>query len=350
MYTKNKILTLIGTGIVVYLLFRFLFWLMVPVVIVWGIGRLLQPLVCFLEKVCHFPAFLSVTVPVTLCFVGIGGGLYYFVFSLGEQCIRLMKRLPIYINWLEEKTNVICQWCDDTFFMKQGTALSYAQKQVGQWCMNLGNRGVSALTCYGWNLMQQIFAWVGVAGIVFILTCLYLKNTEEIKKNCREQEWFQELSEILKPLTQVGFAYIRAQGIIIAIVATVCAFGFYLTGSSYSLLFGILVAVVDAFPVLGSGLILVPSAVFAACQHNMTHMVIYFVVLLICQLVRQFLEPKLIGDKIGFHPFWVLLSVYFGLQLFGVIGVFTGPMALVLWQSLLHNLHNLHNFHPEQRP
>lgn len=345
MYTKNNILTVLGTGIIVYLLFRFLFWLMVPVVLVWGIGKLLLPVVQFLEKVCHFPSFLSVTVPVTLCFVGIAGGLYFFIFSLGEQCIRLMRRLPVYFTWAKEKTGAICEWCDNTFFMQQGTALSYAQKKMGQWCMRLGERGVSVVTGYGWSLMQQIVAWVGVAGIIFILTCLYLKNTEEIKKNCREQEWFRELEEIFRPLTQVGFAYIRAQAIIIAIVATVCTVGFYLTGSSYSLLFGILVAVVDAFPILGSGLILFPAAVLAACQRNMLHMAIYLVVLLTCQLVRQFLEPKLIGDKIGFHPFWVLLSVYFGLQLFGVIGVFTGPMALVLWQSLL-----LHNFHPEQRP
>ena len=54
----------------------------------------------------------------------------------------------------------------------------------------------------------------------------------------------------------------------------------------------------------------------------------------VCALLREFLEPKLIGNKIGIWPVAILFSVFAGIRLFGVAGVIKGPLGLVIiWET-----------------
>lgn len=336
---KGKLaLGVVGTGIVVYIIFRFFFWLLFPVLFAMGVGKILTPVAGFLERKCHFPDFMCVVFPVILFFCVLAVGVYYFVVAFCGQLMGLLEQLPNYEKWFLGMWDQMCSWCDQKFFMEQGTAFSYTQKQIGTWCQSVCSDGVSSFTSGLVGVARCLVSGIGIVGVIFILCCLYIKSRDELQESFRNNIFYEDLKKILKPLTNVGFAYIRAQLIIISIVSVVCSVGFYLVGSSYGLVFGILVAVIDAFPILGSGIVLIPAALIAALTHRLRNAVIFLLLLLACQVVRQFLEPKLIGEKVGISPFFILLSVYFGLQLFGVIGVLTGPMALVLWQSMIRYL------------
>lgn len=334
---KGKLaLGIVGTGIIVYIIFRFFFWLLFPIVFAIGVGKMLSPGVCFLERKCHFPDCMSVVLPVIFLFGVLAVAVCYFVMAFCGQLMGLLEQFPTYEKWFLGMWNRMCSWCDQKFFMEQGTAFSYTQEQIGNWCQSFLGDGVATFTCGIVGTVRCICFGIGIIGVIFILCCLYIKSREEIQEKVRNNIFYEDLKKIFKPLINVGFAYIRAQVIIISIVSVVCAIGFYFVGSSYGLVFGILVAVIDAFPILGSGLVLIPAAVIAVFTNRLKNAVIFLITLLVCQVVRQFLEPKLIGEKVGISPFFILLSVYFGLQLFGVIGVVTGPMALVLWQSMVH--------------
>jgi len=58
--------------------------------------------------------------------------------------------------------------------------------------------------------------------------------------------------------------------------------------------------------------------------------VLYVIIL----VVRQFLEPKIVGKSVGLHPLLALVSMYIGLRLFGVLGLFGFPIALVIYNKL----------------
>ena len=59
-----------------------------------------------------------------------------------------------------------------------------------------------------------------------------------------------------------------------------------------------------------------------------------FAIYLVCYYVRQFLEPKLMGNNLGVSPILMLLSLYLGLVLFGITGVITGPIAAILIREI----------------
>ena len=94
-------------------------------------------------------------------------------------------------------------------------------------------------------------------------------------------------------------------------------------------------AVFDAFPVLGSGLILVPWAIICLLQGHYVQTAILIAMYLLCVLVREGLEPKLLGNRIGIPPLYTLMAVYVGVELFGVWGVILGPFGLVIIRAVL---------------
>ncbi|MDE7212278.1 MAG: AI-2E family transporter, partial [Lachnospiraceae bacterium] len=66
-----------------------------------------------------------------------------------------------------------------------------------------------------------------------------------------------------------------------------------------------------------------------------TQAVVLFLMFLICQVLREVLEPKLLGGKLGIRPVTMMLAIYAGVKLFGVAGVFLGPIGLLLVRGIM---------------
>ena len=145
-----------------------------------------------------------------------------------------------------------------------------------------------------------------------------------------EKEWRQVKQE----LSGAGIAYVKTQAILILLVSTVCSLGLFLIRNPYALLFGVSIGIFDAFPVLGSGLILIPWAVISFIRGNAFAGAMLLTLFGICQFLREYLEPKLLGGKMGILPVQSLMAVYIGYELFGVLGLFLGPFGLVLIKSM----------------
>ena len=65
---------------------------------------------------------------------------------------------------------------------------------------------------------------------------------------------------------------------------------------------------------------------------------ILFVIFIVCYLTREFLEPRLMGQKIGMTPITTLISIYIGYQLFGFLGMIAGPLVFVLIREILEKI------------
>ena len=87
----------------------------------------------------------------------------------------------------------------------------------------------------------------------------------------------------------------------------------------------------DAPPLFfGTGTVFIPWLLFKVFCGQYLLAGAYGIIYLICNFTREFLEPKLIGNKLSIHPMLVLISTYVGLCVFGVFGFFLGPVAGLL--------------------
>ncbi len=101
-----------------------------------------------------------------------------------------------------------------------------------------------------------------------------------------------------------------------------------------SIIIAFLISIFDILPVLGTGGIMIPWTIITALQGNIPMAFALLVVYLVVTIIRNIIEPKIVGSQIGLHPVVTLISMFVGAQLFGVIGLFGFPITLSLLRHL----------------
>ena len=101
-----------------------------------------------------------------------------------------------------------------------------------------------------------------------------------------------------------------------------------------SIIIAFLIAIFDILPVLGTGGIMIPWTIITAIQGNIPMAIALLVVYLVITIIRNIIEPKIVGSQIGLHPVVTLVSMFVGAQMFGVIGLFGFPITLSLLRHL----------------
>jgi len=127
----------------------------------------------------------------------------------------------------------------------------------------------------------------------------------------------------------------KAYGIIMCITFSELFLGFSILSlmgimkNSYFAIIALVIAVFDILPVAGSGGILIPWALFSLIYGNYKQAVGLIIMYIIITVIRQYIEPKIVGTSLGVHPIVTLMGLYFGLKLFGFIGMFIVPLTVM---------------------
>lgn len=131
------------------------------------------------------------------------------------------------------------------------------------------------------------------------------------------------------------FSQIRAAIIIFIVTFAILAFGFVVIGVDYAILFALLIAFIDMLPVLGAGMFLFPMIIYGFATSNYLlgfgSAFLYIMVV----IVRQFLQPKIVGKQLGMHPLLTMIAMYVGLKAMGVLGMILAPLMLTLCKTVL---------------
>ena len=128
--------------------------------------------------------------------------------------------------------------------------------------------------------------------------------------------------------------FIRAYSAIISITFVELSLGFWIIGIPNPIFFGLLIAVVDIMPILGTGAIILPWAIISFIIGNTKVGIGMLILYVVITAVRQTLEPRIVGQQIGLHPIVTLILMYVGAQLMGVLGLFSLPIIATLLLKL----------------
>jgi sporulation integral membrane protein YtvI len=143
-----------------------------------------------------------------------------------------------------------------------------------------------------------------------------------------------ERREMLLKLKNNGIGtlgkFVRAYSAIISITFIELSLGFWILGIPNPFLFGLLIAIVDVMPILGTGAILLPWAIISLVIGNTKIGIGLLFLYIIITAVRQTIEPKIVGQQIGLHPILTLTLMYIGAQLMGVLGLLILPIIATI--------------------
>lgn len=136
--------------------------------------------------------------------------------------------------------------------------------------------------------------------------------------------------EIKDSFIEVVWQFVRSYFYIFLITATEIIVGLLIIGQKNALLLALLIALFDAFPIVGSGMILLPWTLWTILSGSTAKGLGLLVLYLVVVIARQIIEPKLVGKRVGLRPIVTLVCMFVGTKLFGGLGLFGLPIMAAI--------------------
>ena len=218
---------------------------------------------------------------------------------------------------------------------------SFAPRGDEEWEMLLlsrigevgGRLGELALSAAG-KLAQAIPLWFLFLAVSLIAAFYFARDMAGIRTAMLAhlpQGVASALIRLKNGAWYAALGYLRAYLLLMLLTFVLLLVGFLLLDISYAVLLAALFALLDFLPVLGVGLFLVPWGIFDLVCGNIFRGVGLLILYAAIALVRQVMEPRIIGRHFGLHPLVTLAAMYVGFRLFGFVGlVVLPPLCLLL--------------------
>lgn len=331
---------------VFYLVFRYLWGALLPFFIAYIFAECFRPVVRYSESHDRFPKrffvlFVVILVAIVLAFLvyAVVKRVLFEITALGENLkntIYLMRTDDGYASEMIEKINSYIPFFD-------------VRERLWEMRSNLDEELLSMTLSFGERISGDILSFLGsIAAFVpktllsfaVIIISTYYFAVDRVRINCFFLSFFpKDIRRLLKKgrdaLSETVGKYLNAYSLLFLITFSELLLSFFILGLDYSFISALLISIVDILPVLGTGTVLIPWAIIALLVGNYklgTGLLITYAVITV---VRQVLEPKIVGKFIGLSPLASLASMYIGLELMGVIGIFLFPIGAIIIKRLL---------------
>lgn len=339
MYIKIVVNTLVAIGIVLFLFLVFpkLLGFFLPFVIGWVIAMIANPLVKFLEKKVKILRKHSSAIIIVMVIAAIVGVIYLLIAMLIRESKQLAGDLPnileqtgVQLTELSIKIRTLSSNMPEPIELFINNMLDSISKNIMDFELGEHSLTISVAS----NLAQNIAEFFLTSIITILSAYFFIAKRDEITtsvKNALPSSVVEGWRFIADNFTKAVGGYIKAQFKIMLVLSIIMFTGFEILSVSYSFLLALGIAFLDFLPVFGTGAVLWPWALLDMLSGNYFRAVGLIVIYLICQVVKQILQPKMVGDSIGISPLSTLVFLYVGYQLKGVIGMIIGvPVGMVL--------------------
>lgn len=135
-------------------------------------------------------------------------------------------------------------------------------------------------------------------------------------------------------LKEAGLGFLKSELIVISMVAVISIGAMWITRNPYALLLGIVIAIFDALPIIGAGLILWPWAGYLALTGQYSQSAGLMVLYGIITVIQNVIGPRILSKQIDMHPLAAIMAIFAGIKLLGWIGILLGP-AIVLIATVI---------------
>lgn len=313
----------------VYIGFKYLSPLAAPFLFAFAFVSALHPLLEKVQKRYHIKkGFLTAGILLILCITaGVG------IWSLAVYLFHRLGELFGQIDLFEEKFYVFigncCEGIEHKFGMDGKGIEKFVLERVNIFIENFQVQVVPKIMNESVSYVKNMIGIISFLAIMVIAAVLLAKDYRRIMEGLhgrQEVEWLLKIGK--KVFCHIG-TFIRAQLIILMVISAICSVTLFLAGIEGGAAAGIFIGFMDMLPFIGTGMALMPLAFWQILNGYYTKAVICVILYVVCAVTREFLEPKLIGERMGIFPVAILFSVYAGVKLFGVFGIVKGPLALI---------------------
>lgn len=336
----RKILIFVISLIGIYLSFKLICFYM-PFLIAFIISLLLEPVIRFFMRKFKLKRRTSSIIILIIATVIIVGLLVWLITTLITEGSNFLENLGTYFTNASDLIKRLLN--DDT--LKKLNIPTNIISVIENSATELLNTATNWINTFMKSFLEWITS-VPSMGVYVAVTfiSLYFICTDKIYmidqiEHHLPELWVKKLYKHLKEIITVLGKYLKAEATLVLISFIISLIGLYIfkivgLNVKYPLLYALGIGFVDALPIFGSGAVMVPWAIISACNGDIKLGICVLVLWIIMSTVRQFIEPKIVGNHIGIHPIFTLIAMYTGFRISGVIGLFLGPIALIILKNL----------------
>lgn len=332
----SLVFSLTATVLFIYVGIKAIFYFM-PFVIGWILSVIAGPLVTFLEKKLKIMKRLGSAITIILVLALCIGLIYLIISQIWEEISVLIRNFPSMYHDLERGLSQIGT---------QGNTLfeRFPEQIQNSWATLMNNLDDTASSLIGrigeptievaGNVAKRIPSVLIGTIVAFVSAYFFIADKENLG------EWVKKVvpKSITSRLFLVGEnlkyamgGYFKAQFKIMGVVFAILLVGFTLMQIRFSILLAIVIAFLDFLPFFGTGTALIPWAIYKFLVGDYKMVAALVILYGVTQLVRQLIQPKLVGDSMGLNPLYTLFLLYLGYRVGSVLGmIFAVPIGLIL--------------------
>ena len=308
---------------------------LLPFLIAWGIAFLVRPVAVCISKRLKLPRRAvsgALALFSTLLFLGV---LLFIVWLLLRQMWGLLSGLIDGGGFDELLSVVMSEGALGKLFGSLG-------ESVAQTLYSIAASLLSSLASIisGWvRVVPKVVLFIIITVVASVYFSVDLEGINAAIKAVIPKSTAARLIKFKDGFISFGLKYLRAYLILMSVSFVVVLLGLTLLKVKYALLLALVIAMLDVLPVIGVGTVIIPWSVFCFAIGRGGLGAGLLVLLLVHEIVRQVIEPKILGKSLGIHPLITLILLYVGLAVFGVTGLLLVPVVCVVLDILAGKNH-----------
>lgn len=326
----------VSIAAIIYLTLRYAIYGIMPFLIGFIIAFLLQPLARRISNVTHFNSkfcniftliLFYMTIGAFLTFLCYQGFIYAKEFIAHAPLIYQSQIEPALLQIFDSLGQLLSENPQILKIIEE--LITYLNESLSSIISAISSIGVSMLSSFATSLPGFVVSLFFMIMSSFFFIFDYRKITSFIVRQLPDKQK-HILFDIKHYLMGTGFKMIKAYMQIMSITFIELAIGLSIIGVDNAIVIAFLIAIFDIVPVLGTGGIMIPWIIVKFITGSSKLAIGLLIIYLIVTLIRNIIEPKLVGKQIGLHPLLMLLSMFIGGKLFGFLGIFILPFLMIV--------------------
>lgn len=331
----KKVAAGLGLFLAAWLGLRFLLPLIWPFLLGAGLALLAEPMTKFFCRRMRLPRPLATGISVSAAFC-------FLAMLIVLLCAFLVRELGVLAGVLPDLEDTAVTgiralegWLLDLSSHAPRSIRSVLSRNVSEFFSGgtaLLEKGTRYVLGLAGNLLTHVpdsALTLGTAVISGYMISAKLPKIRQWLARKLPRERLQPILDALKRMKNAVAGWLMAQFKLAGVTFGILAVGFLILKIPYGPLWAFLTALVDAFPILGSGAVLIPWSIICLLQGNTAQGIGLISTYIVVALTRSALEPKLVGKQLGLDPLATLVVLYAGYKIWGIGGMILAPMLAV---------------------
>lgn len=336
-----RFLAVAGILLAIWLGGRYLLPLIFPFLLGLGLALLAEPMAAYFWQRFHIPRGIAAGIGVSMafCFLAL------VVLLLGALIVRelgvLAGVLPDLGTMAKTGIASLGSWLQSLTRFAPGSLQPSLSRGIGEFFSG-GTALLDKAVGYVLGLAGGVLSHVpdsalslGTGLISSYMISAKLPSIRDWLKKRLPRERLQPGLDAWKRVRAAVGGWLLAQVKLAGVTWGILTVGFLLLRISFGPLWAFLVALVDTFPVLGTGTVLIPWSVICLLQGDHGRGIGLLGIYAVVTLTRSVLEPRLVGRHLGLDPLVTLFALYAGYKIWGLPGMILAPMIAVVIAQLL---------------